>query len=54
MSTTTQSPHPAKDVRPEVLDLLRRTRIDRGLSPTIEDPAVLAKVARIIGGGDRR
>jgi len=34
---------------PEVAALIQRTRIDRGLPPTIEDPAILARVANLLG-----
>lgn len=39
-----------------VADLLQRTRFDRGLPQTIDDPATVARVAAIVAGdgGDAR
>lgn len=39
-----------------VAELIRRTRTDRGLPPTVTDPAVIDRVAAIVaaGGGGAR
>lgn len=36
------------DTRDPVADLLRRTRVERGLPPRVTDPDVLARVARLL------
>lgn len=35
----------------EVLELLKRTRTDRGMALVIDDPAIIAKIASIVAAG---
>lgn len=35
----------------DVLELLKRTRTERGMALVIDDPAVIAQVARIVAAG---
>lgn len=40
----------ARPVEVAVVELLRRTRVERGLPARVADPVVLRNVARILGG----